>query len=225
VTQGLFRIAQTIPQDQLVQIHAIAGPTTPNAIRILSRGWRHFTVAEGIQYRRDADWLAQRMCQAAGIDPAAAIPAYGPTDTLRRPEAIWLVRIETPGSKGDKFTVPRHTLEPGLRRRTRHRTVRPKYAAITRLASECRAAGGAFIKIFTCILRRHFVLPPQAGQVSTGTKTIAFVSAASERQPHEPATNRAACPDDHGHGAQIPRQHHYASIGIMDQRHGSGGDC
>jgi len=83
VTQGLFRIAQTIPQDQLVQIHAIAGPTTPNAIRILSRGWRHFTVAEGIRYRRDADWLAQRMCQAAGIDPAAAIPAYGPTEDLR----------------------------------------------------------------------------------------------------------------------------------------------
>jgi hypothetical protein len=82
-TSGLFRIQQTMPLDQVKEIHVVAGAITGrNAIRIRGAGWHRFDVGEGIADQRDAEWLAAQMSRAAGIPPAPAGKRYQPAGEM-----------------------------------------------------------------------------------------------------------------------------------------------
>jgi hypothetical protein len=74
LTNGLFRMRQTMPLAQVSSIHVIAGPMTGrHAIRIRGAGWHHLDVGDGIADQRDAEWLAAQMSRAAGIEPASFV--------------------------------------------------------------------------------------------------------------------------------------------------------
>ena len=74
LTNGLFRMRQTMPLAQVSSIHAIAGPLTGRyAIRIRGAGWHHFDVGDGIANPRDAEWLVAQMSRAAGIEPSTSV--------------------------------------------------------------------------------------------------------------------------------------------------------
>ena len=60
----------------MTAIHAAKqGYTLYNHIRILGQGWHMMAVGDGIRENRDAEWLAQQMSAAAGVNPAPSIPS------------------------------------------------------------------------------------------------------------------------------------------------------
>ncbi|MFI5382189.1 MAG: hypothetical protein ACHRHE_23070 [Tepidisphaerales bacterium] len=75
VTNGLFRITQSMAIDQLASIHAVPIETPwVVTVRIKSRGWRQIGTGQGIRELVEAQWLALQMSHAAGIQPASPIP-------------------------------------------------------------------------------------------------------------------------------------------------------
>ena len=74
-TSGLFSITQSMPLDQVTQIHAVR-ITSPwiVTVRVMGKGWRMIGCGQGIREAREAEWLALQMSRAAGIEPAGPTP-------------------------------------------------------------------------------------------------------------------------------------------------------
>jgi hypothetical protein len=74
-TYGIFGRTRTMTTAEITSIRVTkGGSTTHNAIRIVGAGLHLFTVGDGIRQKRDAEWLARQMSQAAGVKPADSIP-------------------------------------------------------------------------------------------------------------------------------------------------------
>jgi len=75
VTNGLFRITQTMALDQVTSIHATQIETPwVVTVRIKGQGWHQIGTGQGIRELLEAQWLALQLSHAAGIQPANPIP-------------------------------------------------------------------------------------------------------------------------------------------------------
>ncbi|HXQ42341.1 MAG TPA: hypothetical protein VN821_13805 [Candidatus Udaeobacter sp.] len=75
VTNGLFRITQSMAIDQVASIHAVPIETPwVVTVRIRGQGWRQIGTGQGIRELAEAQWLALQMSHAAGIKAASPIP-------------------------------------------------------------------------------------------------------------------------------------------------------
>ena len=75
VTNGLFRITQSMAIDQVASIHAVPIETPwVVTVRIRGQGWRQIGTGQGIRELVEAQWMALQLSHAAGIKAASPIP-------------------------------------------------------------------------------------------------------------------------------------------------------
>jgi hypothetical protein len=107
VTSGLFGITQTMPHDQVQRIHAVR-ITLPYLVSVHVRGpgWWMIGAGQGIRENQEAQWLAQQMSRAAGIEPSSPIPVNEQKEVRETISA--LAKDFTPtGATTPQFTVKR----------------------------------------------------------------------------------------------------------------------
>jgi hypothetical protein len=88
-TYGIFGRTRTMTTAEINSIRVTKGDYTKHyAIRIVGAGLHIFTVGDGIRLKRDAEWLAQQMSQAAGVKAADSIPGSSETEIAENLKAV-----------------------------------------------------------------------------------------------------------------------------------------
>ncbi len=97
-TYGIFGRTRTMTTAEITSIRVTKGDYTRHyAIRIVGAGLHLFTVGDGIRQKRDAEWLAQQMSQAAGVKAADSIPVSSEIELAENLKAVEAAPVRTRG--------------------------------------------------------------------------------------------------------------------------------